>query len=387
MPSLTSSFVRRAPPGKHYDRGHHGLLLLVRPSGAKHWLQRLMVHGRRRELGLGSYPRVSLGSARQKALSNKAAAIDGTGPALGRVASSAPTFRDASEIVIAIHKPGWKHQGKSEGQWRASFRDYAFPRIGNKRVDAISTADVMAVVLPIWDTKRETARRVRHRVGAVMKWAIAEGYREDNPAGDAVGAALPRTTPIKHHQRALPYSEVGAAIRCVQQSEAWIATKWAFEFLVLTAARSGEVRLADWSEVDFDSATWTIPAERMKAKRQHRVPLSDRALALLRDVQGAGLDTARIFPSPKGRRALSDATLSKLLRELKIAAVPHGFRSSFRDWCGETGAAPREVAEAALGHVIRNQAEAAYARSDLLERRRDLMESWSRYVTGAPAGE
>ena len=289
-----------------------------------------------------------------------------------------PTFAEAVETVICIHASGWK-SGKSEKQWRASLRDYAIPRLGNRPVSGITTSDVMAVLLPIWNDKCETARRVRQRIGAVMKWAIAEGYRDNNPAGEAIGAALPKNGVIRTHQRALPFAEVGAALRKVMESSAWPATKLAFEFLTLTAARSGEVRLATWIEISFEKATWFIPAERMKTAQAHRIPLSSRAIEILKEARELYGGSGLVFPSPTGR-VLSDNTLSKLLRDLGIDAVPHGFRSSFRDWAAECSNAPREVCELALAHVNSDRVEAAYRRTDLFEKRRELMQDWASYI-------
>ena len=216
----------------------------------------------------------------------------------------------------------------------------------------------MSILLPIWTTKAETAKRVRQRIGAVMRWAVAQGYRQDNPAGDAIGTALPKNGVVRKHQRALPHSEVAAAIARIRGTDAYRATVLAFEFLVLTAARSGEVREARWDEIDLDAATWTIPADRTKMKREHRVPLSSRALAVLSETLQLQDRTGLVFPSVTGR-SLSDATLSKLVRENGIKAVPHGFRSSFRSWAAELSDAPREVAELALGHVNPDKVEAA----------------------------
>ena len=237
----------------------------------------------------------------------------------------------------------------------------------------------MAVLLPIWTEKAETARRVRQRIGTIMKWAVAQGYRDDNPAGDAIAAALPRANGTKRHFRAVHHSEVGDVIRAVRGSQASLASRLAFEFLVLTAARSGEVRGARWSEIDNETAIWTIPGERMKGGREYRVPLSDRALAVLDEARALDDGSGLVFPAPAGRKPMSDSTLSKLLRELAIDAVPHGFRSTFRDWCSEAAHAPREVAEACLAHVVKG-VEGAYARSDLLDRRRKLMDRWSAYL-------
>ncbi len=245
--------------------------------------------------------------------------------------------------------------------------------------DRIGTADVMEVLLPIWSTKRETARRVRQRISAVMKWAVAQGYREDNPAGDAISAALPKNGVRRQHQRALPHAQVVDALARVRASKAHRATALAFEFLVLTACRSGEVRGARWDEVDAAAATWTVPATCVKSKLEHRVPLSGRAVAVLDEAREIADGSGLLFPSPTGR-VLSDSTLSKLLRELGIGAVPHGFRSSFRDWAAEKTDVPREVCELALAHVNSDRVEAAYRRSDLFDRRRDLMNQWAAYV-------
>ena len=378
MKQLSAKFVREVETAGRYYDGDAGLFLWVKPSGRKSYVQRLTIRGRRHDIGLGSVRWTSLTEARAAAQANRKLARMGGDP-LAAKRTDVPSFADAIETVIAIHREGWKDAGKSEKQWRASLRDYAMPRLGRKRVDQITTADVMAVLLPIWHEKHETARRVRQRISTTMKWAVAQGYRDDNPAGDAISAALPKNGKIKNHQRALPFAEVGDALDRVKASGAGRSTILAFEFLVLTACRSGEVRLARWDEVDTEARVWTVPAERMKAKRDHRVPLCDRAMALLTEarelVDGSGL----LFPSPRGR-PLSDNTISKLLRELQINAVPHGFRSSFRDWAAECSDAPREVCELALAHVNSDRVEAAYRRTDLFERRSDLMDAWARYL-------
>ena len=288
-----------------------------------------------------------------------------------------PTFAQALDAVIAIHAPNWKDRAGSERQWRASLASYALPRIGTKSVDAVTAADVMDVLLPIWSTRRVTATRVRQRIGAVMKWAIAQGLRDDNPAGDAIAAALPRTAVAQRHQRALPHTEVRAALERVRRCDAYRSVRLAFEFLVLTAARSGEVRHARWNEIDRGGALWTVPAERMKNGREHRVPLSDRALEVLGEALELAADDL-VFPSPTGR-VLPQKALSELMRALRDA-VPHGFRSSFRDWAAECSDAPREVCELALAHVNGDRVEAAYRRSDLFDRRRALMADWAAYV-------
>ena len=367
--------VRRA--GRYGDgRGGYGLFLNVKPTLngrlSKSWVQRIRVANKITHIGLGAYPVVTLAEARGIARENRRGIAQGQDPRGGRV----PTFREALEKVLELQRPNWRNV-KSEKQWRSSLDAYASKLMG-KRVSKIHSAEVMEVLLPIWNTKRETARRVRQRIGAVMKWAIAQGLRPDNPAGEQVLQALPRNGVNRNHFTALPHAEVGRAIRTIRATDAWPSTKLAFEFLVLTAARSGEVRLACWDEIDIDNAIWTIPGKRMKANREHRVPLSGRALIVLAEAAQFSSGNDLVFPSPTGR-ALSNATMSKLCKDNAVGAVPHGFRSSFRDWCGETGQ-PRELAEHALAHIVRNKVEAAYARSDLFDRRRTLMDAWSRYT-------
>ena len=235
------------------------------------------------------------------------------------------------------------------------------PRFGDKRINEVTTADVMRALLAddFWNRKRVTARVVRQRIGAVMKWAVAQGFREDNPAGDAISAALPKNGVRVRHQKALPHGEVASALDRVRASNALLSTKLALEMLVLTACRSGEVRMARWSEFELREAVWTIPEDRTKSGREHRVPLSSGTLKVLEQAKTLGGGEGLVFP---GRRArpLGDSTLSLLLRRFGIRCVPHGMRSSFRDWCSETGVR-REVAEAALAHVVKNKVEAAYA--------------------------
>ena len=379
---LNMHFVRKVTlPGKYYDE--NGLIMLVKDTGAKSWVQRLTIQGRRRDIGLGPYPLVTLGEARQVAYDNRKLARVGGDPRELRAKRHVPTFREAAATVIEVHSPNWRN-AKSVTAWESTLRSYAYPKIGDVPVDAIKPADVLRCLLPIWNMKRETARKTRQRIGTVMKWAIAEGHRKDNPAGEVIGAALPKVGHKTTHQRAMAHGEVDAALRKVRNCNALASTKLAFEFLVLTACRSREVREAKWGEVDLDARVWTVPGDRTKTGNEHRVPLSRRAISVLREARGFR-ESDLVFPTATGR-TMSDNTLSKLLRDLGIAAVPHGFRSTFGDWCGEMANAPREVAEEALGHKVGNVVDQAYARSDLFDKRRALMESWARYVT-REAGE
>ena len=385
--ALTARFVATVTqPGRYRDGpGGHGLGLLVTPTGARCWFQRIVIHGKSRDLGLGGYPLVTLAEARNKAFENRKLARAGGDPLALKRRADVPTFAVAAERVHAIHLPSWRN-ARHAASWLSCLREYAFPRIGDRPVSDVTAQDVMDVLLPIWHSRAETARRVRQRIGTVMKWAITQGFRTVNPAGEAIGAALPRNNGngAPRHHRALPYGEVAGALAAVRASRAGMSTRLAFEFLVLTAARSGEVRLATWDEIDVQARVWTVPGERMKAGREHRVPLCARALAILDDARILRDATGLVFPGTR-RGPLSDMTLSKLLRDLGIDAVPHGFRSSFRDWAGECTSFPREVCETALAHVNPNKVEAAYARSDLFEKRRELMERWARYLNPALA--
>ena len=373
---LSAQFVKNAPPGFYCDG--NGLNLRVDPSGARRWIQRLVIQGKSRTLGLGGYPLVSLVEAREKAFANRKLARGGGDPlAEKREARDVPTFEEAAELVIEQKRAGWSNP-KHAKDWPTSLRTYAFPRIGARLVSQVTTADVLEVLTPIWHDKPTTARRVRQRIGAVMKWAVALGLRPDNPAGEALGQVLGRQRAVVQHMPALPYGDVANAITAVRASSASVAVKLAFEFLVVAACRSGEVRLARWDEFDLEDREWTIPAERMKAKRTHRVPLSGRALEILDEARALSDGDDLVFPSPTGK-PLSDGALSNPLRALGIAAVPHGFRSSFRDWAGEC-TAPRAVMEAARAHVV-GGVEGAYARSDLFERRRTLMDQWAAYLS------
>ena len=288
-----------------------------------------------------------------------------------------PSFEKAAEKVHALHASTWRNP-LTASIWWSSMERFVFPVIGDKPTSSVTSGDVLSILTPLWPAKRETARRLRQRIGVVMKWAIAQGYRVDNPAGDAVSQVLPKNgTAPKQHHRALPHGEVATAIAKVGASGAWPATKQLLEFIILTVARSGEAQLATWNEIDLVGRVWTVPAERMKSGRPHRVPLSPRALEVLTAAQELTDGSALLFPSPTGR-ALSNMTTSKLLTETDIDATTHGFRTSFRSWAAENGAA-REVAEAALAHVVTG-VEGAYQRSDLFEMRRLLMTRWADYL-------
>ena len=380
---LSAAFVSKATAPGHYHDGH-GLILRVTRAGTKQWVQRLRIRGKRRELGLGGYPLVTLAMAREAAIANRRAVHAGGDPlAEKRRAHGVPTFAEAARKVFELRRDGWRN-AKHAGQWITTLEQFVFPRIGARGVDEISAEDVIAVLSPIWHAKPTTAKRVRQRIGAVLTWAVAQGLRPDNPA-DAVKAVLPKQNGAGEAHRALPYIEVADAIAAVRACGAAPVLKLAFEYLVLTAARAGEVRLATWDEIDMDAATWTVPGERMKAGREHRVPLSGRAVEVLGEAQALRSKRSDlVFPS-RGGRPLTERGFVQALSRLGIDATAHGFRASFRVWAQECTNIPREVCEAALAHTLKDKSEAAYARSDLFEKRRDLMERWTLYLNPAPA--
>ena len=385
MGKLTALSTRALiQPGRHGG----GLDVSVAPAGSKSWVQRIVIHGRRRDIGLRPYPAVSLARARSIAQENRSAVAEGRDPvaekrqereAVRNPAPSIPTFCEAAARVVELRRPTWSNP-KHAAQWQSTLQTYAFPLVGNKAVDSITSADVIEVLSPIWTGKPETASRVRQRMEAVMDWVVAQRYRLDNPAGRSLLKALPKTKRLKEHHQALPYVQVSAVVSQVRQSTASLSTRLAFEFLVLTASRSGEVRAAEWSEIDWDSGTWEIPASRMKARRPHRVPLSTGATTILWQAWELTGGRGLIFPATRSGKPASEMVFTSPPRRLEIPAVPHGFRTSFRNWVAKRTAVPWAVAEAALAHNVGNSTEAAYMRSDLFQQRRTLMQVWSDHI-------
>lgn len=385
--------VRRLTrPGRWSVGGTDGLALQVTSSGARSWVLRMAAGGRQREMGLGSFPTVPLAEAREKARQHRALVKEGVDPiASRRAASSAAsaerqaqkTFSEVAARYIAQHEKSWKN-AKHQAQWEATLRTYAEPLIGKLLVRDIRSAHVIAVLEPIWTTKTETATRVRSRIELVLDYATARGYREGlNPARwkGNLDAALPnasKVAPVRHHA-AVEVKEVESFMKRLRSQEGLGAR--ALEFAVLTAARSGEVRGATWSEVDLKAALWTIPATRMKSGREHRVPLSKPAIKLLRSLPADRLPGDFVFPGMRG--PLSDMSLTAVLRRMGVSATAHGFRSTFRDWVSESTEHSGEVAEMALSHVIGDKVEAAYRRGDLLEKRIALMTDWASFLAGS----
>lgn len=397
---LTDRAIRQAAaPCVLSDR--NGLRLKISATSAgnvsRRWSVRLTTaSGDRQEIGMGSFPEVSLAEARTRAAEFRERARNGADPLAERRAARAKadvstadaimTFRKAAEAYLAQHEGQWSNR-KHAAQWRKALIDYA-AGLGPLAIADIDTAAVLRVLDPIWTAKPETARRVRQRVEAVLDWAMARGHRPQglNPARlkGNIAFALPRARSQRDHHTALPWAQVPAFWRNLATRQG--AGADALRFVLLTAARSGEVRGAMWTEIDLDAALWTVPAARMKGRKEHRVPLSAPALALLRFRHEARGGEGLIFPSDmRPGSQVSDMTLSAVMRRMGLDAVPHGLRSSFRDWCAEATAYPRDVAEQALAHAIPSAVEAAYRRGDLLEKRRRLMADWARFVTEGQA--
>ena len=383
MAKLSDTRVKTvARPGLHGDGG--GLYLNVRASGTRSWIQRITIDGRRRDIGLGAYPVVSLARARLLATANRAAVAEGRDPLSEKRRSPVPTFREAALRVHEANKPRWK-SGKHVVNWIGSLERHAFPVLGAMPVDRIEGHNVLAVLTPIWGERMETARRVRQRIRTVLRWCLAHGYIERNVAGEVIDGALPAMPRVRSHFRSLAYEQVPTALAAVEESRSSLSAKLCLHFLVLTAARSGEARGAVWQEIDSEKLEWRIPAARMKAGVEHRVPLSNAALAVLERAQPLRDASGLVFPSPrKLGRPLSDMTLTKLLRDTGLAdqATVHGFRSSFRDWAAECSDAPHAAMELSLAHTVGSAVERAYARSDLLAKRRGLMKQWAAFATG-----
>ena len=411
--TLTAAFVkgvRHAGGRKRADRHHdqHGLYLQVMPSGSKQWLQRLTVDGKRCDYGLGGYPYMTLGEARLLAFENVKSAREyrkarargehppvpgfeagrrftvakrNGQPAPAAVTASGLTFAEAFEKVLAERAPTWKESVRESSlrSWRAHLRDYLHC-VAKLPVATLTSADLQSCLAPVWGEKPKTAAKVLRRVGTVLEWAVAANLRTDNPAR-AVARARPKANAgTVTHYTALPHAEVAEALARVEASGALPGVKGTFRLQVLTGVRGAEARGCDWSEIDLEAATWVIPATRMKYtdRGDHRVPLSPQAVEVLR---AAGPRKAGLVFTARRGKAVSESAFRRLLDRLGIKANPHGMRSSFRDWAAEAGY-DRELAEAALAHSV-NGVEAAYRHTDLLKRRRPMMEAWGKYATGA----
>jgi integrase len=385
---LTTADVDRASPGRYFDGS--GLYLEVRGSESKSWIYRYTLRGEERWHGLGSARDVSLATARKKRDKARVQVRDGLDLVAERKRVKAAqrlgngvTFKQAAENYIKAQQNGeaaWSNQ-KHAAQWSATLATYAYPIIGDLSVQAIERADIIRVLEPIWITKAETARRVRGRIETIFDWAIARGERtlNENPASRGpLIKGLPKQPRSQDHHEALPYAGIGTFMLDLRNREGMAAL--ALEFAILTAARTGEVLGAKWTEIDTDRGVWTVPVERMKGRREHRVPLSATALAVLERARQAGEGSEFLFPNIGRGRPLSNMAMLKMMERMgRPELTTHGFRSTFRDWAAEQTAFPSEVAEAALAHAIGDKTEAAYRRGDLFEKRRKLMDAWGEF--------
>lgn len=377
-------------PGLAAVGGVPGLHLQITPTGARSWVLRVKIGAKRRDMGLGQYPGVSLAQAREKARQAREAIEAGKDPimereraksALRAAQASEKSFNWCADQYMDAHSDSWRN-AKHRAQWLSTLTNYAYPQIGSILVRDIKQAHILAVLEPIWRTKNETASRLRGRLETILDWATVRHYREgENPARwkgrlDKLLPAPGKVQKVEHHE-AVPVDDAPAFYAALALREGMSAR--ALQFTALTAARSGETRGATWEEIDLDAGVWTIPARRMKAGKEHRVPLSDQALALLRGLPPSDTSVF-VFHAPRGGQ-LSDMALTQVMRRMGLAAVPHGLRSTFRDWAGDRTNFPRDLAEAALAHVVGNAVEAAYRRGDALQKRRTMMEAWTKFLT------
>jgi integrase len=379
------TILNLSTPGLHGDG--NGLYLRVTQTGSRSWMFRYMIAGRARTMGLGAARVISLANARHRALDLQRLIQGGIDPLIQQQLSASAaenekvTFQSCAQAYVAAHEPSWRNQ-KHIAQWRATLETYCFPKIGQKAVAVITTDDVLSILEPIWTLKPETAGRVRGRIENILDWATVKKHRAgDNPARwrghlDKLLPAKSKVRRVKHHA-ALPYGDVGQFFAQLRQQDACGAR--ALAFCILTATRTSETIGARWDEIDWERAIWTIPGERMKAGRSHRVPVSADALAVLKQMQPPF--GPYVFPGAKEGEPLSNMAMTKCLSRMgRTDITVHGFRSTFRDWAAETTSHPNEVVEMALAHTIKNAAEAAYRRGDMLDRRQRLMSDWAKSI-------
>ncbi len=385
--ALSAALVRTAAEPGWYSDGNC-LHLVIDRDGSKKWVLRVTIQGKRRDLGLGSARLVTLAEARDEALRLRKIARAGGDPlAVRRQERSVlvvPTFEEAARQVHAAHSKTYRNE-KHAAQWISSLDTYTFKQLGARRVDQIESADVLAVLSPIWIRIPETARRVRQRMKVVFDWAKASGFRSgDNPV-DGVAKVLPKHNLKQEHHPALPYMELSTFIQTLREYEG-VSSRLALEFLILTAARTGEVLLAKWMEIDLDKKVWIVPADRMKAKVEHRVPLAMRAIEILQEAKKISDRGEYVFPGLHPKRPLSNMTFNMALDRMKYSQITtHGFRSTFRDWAEEKTSFSSNVIEAALAHTVKSKVEAAYFRTKLFDKRQKLMEAWAAFAISTTA--
>ena len=368
-------------PGRYSDG--RGLYLRVAPGGSRQWIMRVTIDGKRCDLGLGPVDLVTLAEAREMAIDYLRQIRRGGDPRAERRKSSAPTFAQAAAKTLEANRVAWKGSASTARIWSRAMDMYVLPVLGSRRVDQIGRDDLVRMLSPIIADKAAMGRKVRSYVRQVFAWCEAHGHVESNLI-DSIGAALPKASGNGgHHHAALPYADVPAALEAIDGTTANEAARACLRFVVLTACRTGEARGATWAEVDLDAREWRVPAERTKTGAEHRVPLSDAALDVLRRVEPLRRPSDYVFPSPTAAgRPIADSALRAVIAAAGLRATVHGFRSSFRDWCSEQTDAPHAVAEMALGHSVGSAVERSYARSDLFDRRRELMTAWAAHCAG-----
>ena len=397
--TLTVKGIEKLPQGRYRDRESRGLYLQVTPSDTKSWIFRFELNHKERFMGLGAYPDFSLKQARERATAARQLLTDGIDPIeardakieeqekQARKAAVIPTFKEAAERYFKIHGAKWRNY-KHRKQFLSTLEAYAYPKLGTLRVNEIVTDDVRLAIEPIWSKIPETASRVRGRIENVLSWAIANGYCEGtNPARwpDNLEHLLPAIGLISkvNHHAALPYDQMPEFWAQLNTREGIAARS--LEFLILTAARTGEVIGAQWDEIDLKNKIWVVPAERMKAKKEHRIPLSDRAVEILKALPIEGRNDF-VFIGPSKGSSLSNMGMAAVLKRMERSDITvHGFRSTFRDWAAETTGYPNHIVEMALAHTIGNAVEKAYRRGDLLEKRKRLMQDWAKFCETKPA--
>ena len=383
--ALTARAVQALKPRARLQRiaDGGGLYLVVSPGGSKRWVLRTIVKGRRCDLGLGSVALVSLADAREEAARLRKIARAGDDPLAERRNERrvVPRFEEAAKQLHGAHAATFRNE-KHRKQWLSSLTN-VFSVIGSKRVDAITSADILAALSPRWLERPETSRRVLQRIRTIFEWCAAQGFRSgDNPT-HGITRVLPKHRGVRSHHAALPYSQVSTFIGALRESDASEVAKLGFELTILCATRTTETQKATWAEVNLEAKTWTIPGLRMKAGVDHRVPLAPRCIEILERAKILSGGGPYVFPGRTANRPLSSMVFLMALRRMKRTDITvHGFRSTFRDWAAEQTNAPRAVCEAALAHALRDKTEAAYHRTDLFERRRELMTAWARFVTG-----
>lgn len=384
MGKLTATKIKNLAQAGRYSDGD-GVFLDLTGAGRGSWMLRVQVGGKRRDIGLGPLKSVSLADARQAAYEMRRKITQGIDPVAERRKERlvVPTFSEAAELVHEENKAGWKN-GKHQKQWLATLQTYVFPAFGDRPVNEVDTSAIRDVLATIWLSKPETARRVRQRIGTVLDWAFVKGFRAAEAPMRSLSKGLPRQPKKDGHFAAMSYADVPTFMQRLNERKS--VGRLALEAAILTAARSGEIRLARWPELDLEAGLWSIPGERMKMGRPHLVPLAPQAVDVFRRAEKLRVPaTDLVFPGQQLKKPMSDMTLLKILRDMDTGVTVHGFRSAFRDWVADKTLYPGEVAEAALAHAVANKVEAAYRRTDFLEKRRSLMIEWADFCIGAPA--